>query len=102
MPNALIRRPDKRQRPSTESRRLQDTLLFDMELPLRQTFYPLGFAVEILTNRSEVWDAAEASFGPRRLSRGGTGIQIRIGVTDEGGSQVAPEPVRREYTHLYS
>ena len=102
MPNALIRRPDQRQRPSPESRRLQDALLYDMELPLRRTFYPLGLAVEILTNRSEVLDAAQASFGHRRLSRGGTGIQIRVGVTDEGGSQVPPEPVRREYKHLYS
>src|ERR1700727_371013 len=102
MPNALIRRPDKRQRPSTESRRLQDTLLFDMELPLRQTFYPLGFAVEILTNKSEVLDAAQASFGHQCMSRGDTGIQVRVGVTDEQGLQVPPEPVRREFNHLYS
>jgi hypothetical protein len=102
MPNALIRRTTQEQHSSHESRRLQDALLFDMELPLRQTFYPLGFAVEILTNRSEVLDAAQASFGHRRLSRGSTAIQIRVGVTDEGGSQVPPEPVRREYNHLYS
>ena len=102
MPNALIRRPTQEQHSSHESRRLQDALLFDMKLPLRRTFYPLGFAVEILTNKSEVLDAAQASFGHRRLSRGSTAIQIRVGVTNEGGSRVPPEPVRREYNHLYS
>jgi hypothetical protein len=102
MPNALIRGPAQRQHSSHEPRRLQDALLCDMELSLRRTFYPLGFAVEILTNRSEVLDAAHASFGHRRLRRGSTAIQIRVGVTDEGGSEVPPEPARREYNHLYS
>jgi hypothetical protein len=102
MPKALISRPIQQQPSGHEPRRLQDALCFDMELPLLRTFYPLGFAVEILTNKSEVLDAAQASFGHRRLSRGSTAIQIRVGVTGEGGSQIPPEPVRREYNHLYS
>ena len=30
--------------------RPQDALLFNMELPHRGTFFPLGFSVEIITN----------------------------------------------------
>src|ERR1700683_657760 len=82
--------------------RPQDALLCDMDLPLRGTFYPLGFAVEILTNDPEVLEAAHDSFGHRRLRRGGTTLQVRIGVSDRGGSECPPEPVRREYNHLYS
>lgn len=80
----------------------QDALLCDMELPFHGTFYPLGFAIEIFTNNSEVLDAARESFGHRRLRRGSTNIQIRVGVTEAKGSQPLPEPTRREYNHLYS
>jgi hypothetical protein len=80
----------------------QNELLCDMDLPLRRTFYPLGFAVEIFTNDPEVLRAAEESFGHRRLRHGSAGLQIRIGVAGNGGAQCPPEPTRREYNHLYS
>jgi hypothetical protein len=82
--------------------RPQDLLLSDMELPLRRSFYPLGFAIEILTNRPEVLEAATESFGHRLLRRGSTALQIRIGVTESRGMECPPEPIRREYNHLYS
>ena len=82
--------------------RPQDVLLSDMELPLRQTFYPLGFAVEIITNDPEVLKAAHESFGHRRLCRGNTALQVRIGISDGGSPHCPPEPTRREYNHLYS
>jgi energy-coupling factor transporter ATP-binding protein EcfA2 len=81
--------------------RPQDSLLCDMDLPLCGTFYPLGFAVEIITNDPEVLEAANESFGHRRLRRGSTALQIRIGVT-EGGAECPAEPTRREHAHLYS
>jgi hypothetical protein len=80
----------------------QDGLLSDMELPLRKTFYPLGFAVEILTNDQDVLVAAEESFGHVRTCRAVTPLQIRIGISDGAGSGTPPEPTRREYNHLYS
>ena len=80
----------------------QSALLSDMELPLRQTFFPLGFAVDILTNHREVLAAAEASFGHRRLRHGSTSLEIRIGVTEDNARQCPPEPTRRQYNHLYS
>jgi energy-coupling factor transporter ATP-binding protein EcfA2 len=82
--------------------RPQDALLYDMELPLHATFYPLGFAIDILTNDPDVLLAAHESFGHRRLSRGDTGLQIRIGVSETGGHACPLEPTRREYNHLYS
>ena len=89
---------------STEDKpdRPQDALLCDMELPLRGIFYPLGFPVEILTNDPDVLEAAKESFGHRRLRRGNTTLQVRIGISKGGGSSIPPEPTRREFNHLYS
>lgn len=82
--------------------RPQNSLLFNMDLPLRRTFFPLGFAVVILTNRYEVLAAAEASFGHGRLQHGDAHLEIRIGVSESQSRQTPPPPVRREYNHLYS
>jgi hypothetical protein len=82
--------------------RPQDTLLCDMNLPLRRTFFPLGFAVVILTNRHEVIAAAEASLGHRSLQHGDAHLEIRIGVSEGESSRTPPPPVRRAYDHLYS
>lgn len=83
-------------------RRLQDALLCDMELPLHGIFYPLGYAIEIITNASSVLEAAHESFGHTRFSRPSKILQIRIGVSPGNGSGCPPEPIRREYNHLYS
>jgi hypothetical protein len=82
--------------------RPQDALLYDMELPLRGVFYPLGFPIEILTNNPDVLEAARESFGHRRLRRGNSTLQVRIGISNGGGSSIPPEPTRREFNHLYS
>ena len=82
--------------------RPQDALLCSMELPLRGIFYPLGYPVEILTNDGAVLKGANDSFGHARSSRTSTILQIRIGVSHEGGPDCPPEPTRREYNHLYS
>jgi hypothetical protein len=83
-------------------KRPQDALLYDMDLPLKATFYPLGFAVDILTNEPDVLVAAHESFGHRRLRRGSAALQIRVGVSETESPILPPEPVRREYNHLYS
>ncbi len=102
MQTTVVQQPVRSERASHASGKPQDALLCDMDLPLRRTFYPLGFAIEIFTNRQEVLDAAQESFGHRRLSRGSSGIQVRVGVTDSKDAQTPPEPIRREYNHLYS
>lgn len=80
----------------------KDSLFCDMDLPFSETFYPLGFAIEILTNERAVLKAAAESFGHRRLRHGSTTLMIRIGVTAGGSEVVPPEPTRREFNHLYS
>jgi energy-coupling factor transporter ATP-binding protein EcfA2 len=80
----------------------QDSLRHDMALPLQQTFFPLGFAIEILTNRAGVLSAAAESFGHRRLRHGSAELQIRIGITEDDSARCPPPPIRREYNHLYS
>jgi energy-coupling factor transporter ATP-binding protein EcfA2 len=82
--------------------RPQDALLSCMDLPLQCTFYPLGFAVEIITNDSDVLVAATESFGHRYLCRGRTALQVRIGISEGDSSECPREPTRREYNHLYS
>jgi len=81
---------------------LRAALRADMELPLHRTFYPLGFAVEILTNDETVLEIAAETFGHRRLCRGATTLQVRVGISEGGSIACPPEPVRREYEHLYS
>jgi hypothetical protein len=84
------------------SSKQQEALRFNMDLPFRRVFYPLGFAVEILTNEKAVMAAAEESFGHVRAVRWNTPLEIRIGVSYEDGRHCPPEPTRREYNHLYS
>ena len=62
----------------------------------------LGYPVEIITNDNAALQAATESFGHARLSRKTEPLQVRVGVSNEGGSQCPPEPTRREYNHLYS
>ncbi len=73
-----------------------------MELPFRETFYPLGYAVEIITNDLDVLKAACESFGHRCLNHESTALCIRVGVIESPSSRCPPEPTRREYNHLYS
>jgi hypothetical protein len=80
----------------------QDSLLCEMKLPLREMFYPLGYAVEILTNDAEVLQGARESFGHAQFRRESGTLQIRIGVSEGAGSGCPPEPTRREFNHLYS
>jgi len=84
------------------SRGWQDTPFSEMELPLRRSFYPLGYSVEIMTNEPRVLAAAEESFGHTRFTRQGTCLQIRVGVSKQMGSRCPPEPARRMFGHLYS
>lgn len=80
----------------------EDPLLYKVPLPLRATFYPIGFAVEISTNAQEVLDAAAESWGssPQRFDH--PPLQYRIGAVDHGTEQCPPAPVVRAQRHLVS
>jgi hypothetical protein len=84
------------------SARVQDALLCDMELPLRESFYPIGYPIEILTNDAGVLESARESFGHARPSGTVPVLQLRIGVSDVARRECPPAPTRREYNHLYS
>src|ERR1700678_4391023 len=99
---ALVKQPGGQKVEARKTSTSSDALLCDMHLPLRRTFFPLGFAVEIVTNHPDVLEAANESFGHRRLRRGGATLQVRIGISEGEGLEIPPEPVRREYNHLYS
>src|SRR5580692_10217917 len=102
MVKQLVQPPNSGPAENRSSPRPQDALLCDMELRHRGIFYPLGYPVEIITNDKVVLQAADESFGHGRLSRTSEPLQIRVGVSGEGGSECPPEPTRREYNHLYS
>lgn len=101
MDRSSQRKPPRKGR-NTRFEQLQEALLSNMDLPLRRTFYPLGFAVEIITNDACVLEAAFESFGHRRLCRGSAALQVRIGIIEGRSAECPPEPVRREFNHLYS
>ena len=69
-----------------------DPILYDFELPLRKTFYPRGFPVEIATNSSEVLLAAEESWATCQQAFTEDPILLNIGVADGGpdGSSISP------------
>jgi hypothetical protein len=98
----LIGQSTKEKAGNRKTSRPSDALLCDMDLPLRRNFYPLGFAVEIVTNHPDVLEAANDSFGHRRLRHGGATLEVRIGISEGGDPECPPEPTRREYNHLYS
>lgn len=102
MVHEVIQRENSSTAETRSSRRPQDALLCDMELPHRGIFYPLGYPVEIVTNDTLVLQAANDSFGHGRASRTNAPLQIRIGVSRGDASDCPPEPTRREYNHLYS
>lgn len=85
-----------------EGARPQDALLRDMELPYCEVFYPLGYAVEIATNETEVLGIAEECFHHARMSRSGPRLRVNIGVIEGGSADCPREPTRREYNHIYS
>jgi hypothetical protein len=85
-----------------KQRRAEEALLCDMDLPLRGIFYPLGYSLEILTNEPAVLEAADESFGHMRARQPGIIFRVRVGVSEGGDSECPPEPVRREFKHLFS
>ena len=68
--------------------------LAESPLTLQQTFYPIGFPVDIRANRAAVLEAAAESWGsfPAEFERAPVRIHVAV---HAGGSDPAPEPVYR-------
>jgi HPr Serine kinase C-terminal domain len=79
-----------------------DPVLSNLLLPLRAVYYPLGFAIEIATNSTEVLDAAQESWGRFRHSFSTTPVQLEIGVIGDGSTECPPPPSTHSRSHLMS
>jgi len=81
--------------------KLFDPLLHDVDLPLRGTYYPLGFRLNLVTNSREVLQAATESWGCFEPEFEREPVEIRIVVRPEG-ALVQEQPVFRGQGHLFS
>jgi hypothetical protein len=72
-----------------------DPALARASFPLSMTFYPLGFPVEVSTNRAEVLDAAHECWGSYSQLFNTPPARIEIGVTDTESLECPPTPVCR-------
>ena len=78
-----------------------DPYLRDLDLPLRATFFPVGFRLNIATNSRDVLEAAAESWGHwRRQEFEGGPLEFRVAVLPEG--ELARRPVFRMQGHLMS
>ena len=80
-----------------------DPLQRQMHLPLRQGYFPMGFAVEVLTNSEQVLTAAEASWGFWKHSNfAEPSLQMEIAVTGQGRGTSPPAPIYRGRRNIVS
>lgn len=77
-----------------------DPVLSDFRLPLRGTYYPLGFALEIATNSGEVLVAAEESWGGFQKKFSELPLRLEIGVMADGSRDCPPPPGCRSRGNL--
>ncbi len=79
-----------------------DPLLSNVALPLRRTYHPLGFAVEIATNSDEVLAAADESWGGLGELFSSPPLQISIALGTGRSGICPPAPVYRGQRNLLS
>lgn len=80
--------------------RIFDPYLHRVPMPFARTFFPLGFPHTITTNRKEVLDAAEESWGEFEQRVEIPPIRTRLGVRDNGSAQCPDLMVPRGYGGL--
>src|SRR5271170_2407739 len=78
----------------------RDPLLYDSDMPLQATYYPMGFSLVITTNSHEVLAAAEESWGKFRKLFSEPPLQLRIGVLDGGSAEFPSVHVLRAHRNL--
>jgi hypothetical protein len=81
---------------------LDDPLLAYELFPFRQTFYPLGFAVEIETNNIEVLSIAATSWKTDLDAEHSAALKLKIGVTYTNSTRCPPSTQARAQNHLFS
>jgi hypothetical protein len=73
---------------------LADLLAEQVPLPFQEMFFPFGFPVEIITNSTQVIEAARESWRFFHPEFEREPIRIRV-LAQQGGQEPAPEPVYR-------
>ena len=81
---------------------LADPMLARIDLPIRMTFYPLGFPLEISTNSEEVIDAAGYMWGNSSKLFDTPPLQLEVAVTEGTTGECPPAPNSRMRGHLCS
>jgi hypothetical protein len=81
---------------------LGDPVLARVKLPFRDTFYPLGFPLEIVTNSEDVLTAAAASWHGFVKLFDTPPIRLKVIVREGRSSECPPAPICRVQEHLYS
>jgi hypothetical protein len=81
---------------------LDDLFVHDVALPLRETFFPLGFPVEVATNSDAVLDAARESWGYLPLIYLESPITLSLAVNEHADPRMPPRPKFRSHLHLMS
>lgn len=84
----------------SEAVQLGDPVLARFPVPMRETFYPLGFPLQIETNSEEVLNSAAVSWHGFTRLFDTPPINIRVGVTPGSTSQCPPTPNCRVQQHL--
>src|SRR5450755_905368 len=79
-----------------------DPLLYDFPLPIKQTFYPLGFPVKLHTNSEQIRDAAVEAWGRDRPVFDKPGIELRFAVAPGTETERPPARIPRAHGNLVS
>jgi hypothetical protein len=79
-----------------------DPLLCKVLLPYRAVFYPLGFAVEVITNEEAVLAIVARCWGGLHQLHTNPMLQVRIIVSEGGSAECPPAPVLRAQHNLLS
>ncbi len=65
------------------------------DLPLKKTFYPLGFPVEVRTNSSEVLELEQEAWGAFDQHHDTPPIISEVHVVEDGSTECPPKPTHR-------
>ena len=79
-----------------------DIILHDVPLPMRATFFPLGFPLELATNSEAVITAARESWGLSPAAFSETPLLFSLVVTDDQSEPLPLGPKFRSHRHLMS
>jgi len=88
--------------PSFMEKVLHDPVLSAFELPLRRTFYPYGFPLELETNSADVLAAASEGWGAFDPLFDNPPVRLCLGVLEGSGEPPPLEPVIRSREHMMS